>query len=418
MKALVLLAAGKGERIRPFSETRPKPLLPILGEPLICRHLRLALRHASYDRVIVTGSYMIGELREGIRRCGFEAEVIDQGGPDIGTADAIAKAMQAGGPGEYTIIYSDVFMSGEGYELLSRLPSPALLAAEVENPWEYGVLEVRDEVMLRVTEKPAEGEARGNLVFAGALKLSYDVLEVLKSLKPSPRGAYEVTDALNILAAREDVRVGRLKVWRDVGRPWDLLVANRIALDLELREEVKGEVSSLASVEGKVFVEEGAEVKAFAAIEGPAYIARGAEVGPHSHIRPYSVILREAHVGAFTQVKGSLIMEGSKAPHLNYVGDSIIGEHVNLGAGAIAANLRFDEAPVEVTIKGKRVSSGMRKLGAFVGGHAKVGINVSIMPGVKIGSYAWIWPGCVVSRDVETGERYNCWAAYKAPEGG
>ncbi|MCS7107216.1 MAG: sugar phosphate nucleotidyltransferase [Acidilobaceae archaeon] len=417
MRFLVLLAAGKGERLRPLSETRPKPLMPVLGEPLLCRHLRLARQHAEFDRIIVVASYMKEALEKAVRSCGG-GEVVDQGA-ELGTGHAIARSMEHGGPGEYTIVYSDVFMLEEGYRILSNLPSPSLLVAEVDKPWEYGAVEVERGELRRVREKPKEGEEAGNLVFAGALKLDYEVLELLRELRPSPRGEYEVTDALNLLAQRESVAVASLgKGWRDVGRPWDLLLVNRMALEHELRGEVKGEVSPRAEIEGKVYVEEGAEVKAFAVVEGPAFIGRGAEVGPHSHIRPYTVMLEEAHVGAFSQVKASLIMEGSKAPHLNYVGDSVVGEHVNLGAGTITANFRFDGEAVKVNVKGGRVSSDLRKLGAFIGGYAKTGINVSIMPGVKIGSHAWIWPGCVVNRDVERGERYNCWLAYKAPEGG
>ncbi len=101
-------------------------------------------------------------------------------------------------------------------------------------------------------------------------------------------------------------------------------------------------------------------------------------------------------------------MEHARAPHLNYVGDSIIGEHVNLGAGTITANLRFDDKTIRVTLKGKRVDSGRRKLGAIMGGYSKTGINVSLMPGVKVGSHAVIYPGCVVYRDVEPGGVYRC----------
>ncbi len=85
----------------------------------------------------------------------------------------------------------------------------------------------------------------------------------------------------------------------------------------------------------------------------------------------------------------------------------MLGEHVNFGAGTLIANLRFDEQPVKVNVKGKRESSGRKKLGAFVGGYAKTGINVTILPGVKIGAYAWIYPGAVVNRDVGMGEFYR-----------
>ncbi|TRM80035.1 nucleotidyltransferase, partial [Sulfolobus sp. A20-N-F6] len=66
--------------------------------------------------------------------------------------------------------------------------------------------------------------------------------------------------------------------------------------------------------------------------------------------------------------------------------------------------LRFDEKEVKVTIKNERVNSNRKKLGAIVGAHVRTGINVSILPGVKIGAYAWIFPGAVVDRDVQRGE--------------
>lgn len=408
MKILALLAGGRGERLRPFTETRPKPLIPILGEPLLCRHLRLA-RSRTYDKVLVLASHMIEQIVETARRCDERAEIVDQKG-ELGTGDAIRKVMEQGGPGEYTIIYADTFMHKDSYERLLRSPSPAVLAARVERPWEYGAIEARDGLLVRVREKSQEARP-GSPVFAGAVKLSYDHIEAFRRIALSERGEYEATDALNLIASAEDVRVVESDgFWLDVGRPWDILLANALALELEMEGSVKGEVHPSVALEGKVYVAEGAKVGAYTVIEGPAYIGPGAVVGPHSHIRPRSVILSGAHVGAFSQVKASVIMEGAKAPHLNYVGDSVVGEHANLGAGTITANLRFDEREVIVNVKGKRVSSGLKKLGAFIGGYAKTGINVSIMPGVKIGSRALIWPGCVVTRDVEPGESYRCWA--------
>ena len=103
-----------------------------------------------------------------------------------------------------------------------------------------------------------------------------------------------------------------------------------------------------------------------------------------------------------------MFFEDAKAPHLSYVGDSVLGEHVNLGAGTVTANLRFDRKTVKMNVKGRRVDTGRRKLGAIIGGHAQTGINVSLLPGVKIGSYAIVYPGCVVYRDVETRGVYKC----------
>jgi len=100
-------------------------------------------------------------------------------------------------------------------------------------------------------------------------------------------------------------------------------------------------------------------------------------------------------------------MENVHVAHLSYIGDSILCENVNFGAGTITANLRFDDKPVKMMIKDQLVSTGRRKLGAVVGGYVKTGINVSLMPGVKVGSYSWIAPGAVVYRDIPSKKFYR-----------
>ena len=93
-------------------------------------------------------------------------------------------------------------------------------------------------------------------------------------------------------------------------------------------------------------------------------------------------------------------MDGTNVSHLSYVGDSVIGVNCNLGAGTNLANLRFDDKNVKVTIKGERVDSGLRKLGAIFGDNVKTGINTSFNPGVKIGNGTFINAGCVIYEDI------------------
>lgn len=93
------------------------------------------------------------------------------------------------------------------------------------------------------------------------------------------------------------------------------------------------------------------------------------------------------------------------AIHLNFVADSCIGERCNLGAGTKIANLRFDDKNIKMRIKGLAVDTQRRKLGMIMGDDVKTGINVSIHPGVKIGSGAWIGAETLVRRDVDQGER-------------
>jgi len=382
--------------------------MPILGEPLLCRHLRLIGDSYSPGQTVSVVSYMKDRVARAIPRCGRETLLIDQEG-ELGTGHAINIAASTIDADEYLIVYGDIFMDPESYRRIADAPPPALLATRVEKPWEYGVLDVREGTLRGIVEKPPPGEEPSNLIFAGALKLSSEHLEYFRDLKPSPRGEYEATDAILRIAMKEGFNVVEVAgYWRDIGRPWDLLDANLVALQHEAEDRIEGEVHPTALIEGKAYVAPGAVVGPNTVIEGPAYIGPGARLGPHSYLRGGVVVLEGAKIGHATEVKASVLMEHARAPHLNYVGDSVVGEHVNLGAGTITANLRFDDKTIKVTVKGRRVDTGRRKLGAIIGGYAKTGINVSIMPGVKIGSHALIYPGCVVARDVGQGGVYKC----------
>jgi bifunctional UDP-N-acetylglucosamine pyrophosphorylase/glucosamine-1-phosphate N-acetyltransferase len=139
-----------------------------------------------------------------------------------------------------------------------------------------------------------------------------------------------------------------------------------------------------------VVVEEGALVRSGSYIEGPVHIAKGCDIGPNCYIRPSTCLGEGVRVGSAVEVKNSIIMKGTHVPHHNYVGDSIIGERCNLGAGTKVANLRFDDRPVKVTAKGQLMGTGRRKLGVIMGDDVRTGINTMIEPGTVI------WEGTVV----------------------
>ena len=412
MKAAIL-AAGRGERLRPLTETRPKPLLPLLGEPMLCRSLRLALSHPRVEEAVVLAPRGLRgpfEALPCIRDAGDRVRVVEQEKP-LGTGHALRVVAEEAGYDDYLVVYSDVYLARSAWGLVASMKPNTVLLAEVDNPSEYGVALVEDGMVKGFVEKPARGEEPSSLALTGIYALSKEALKMLEVLKPSPRGELELTDVLDKLASEGSLgylELGERGAWRDIGRPWDYLLAARHALESELKPGVEGDVHPTAVIEGRVYIAPGARVRANSVIEGPSYIGPGVEVGPCGHVRPYTILERSSKVGFATEVKASILLEAAKAPHLNYVGDSIVGEHVNLGAGTITANLRFDRASIKMTIKGFRVDTGLRKLGAVIGGYAQTGINVSLMPGVKVGSYARIWPGCRVMRDVPSGSDYRC----------
>jgi len=229
-----------------------------------------------------------------------------------------------------------------------------------------------------------------------------DFLKYVEATKPSVRGEYEVTDSIT-MAISDGVEFTpvEIKEWLDVGYPWDLLKANEYLLSRLGESRIEGEIEEGAVLKGPVVVGEGTVVRAGSYILGPTIIGRNCTIGPNCFIRPSTAIADGCHIGAAVEIKNSIIMSGTKIPHHNYVGDSVIGEKCNFGAGTKIANLRLDRKEIYVSVKGKRIPTGRKKLGAIVGDNVQTGINASINVGAMIGNDVFIAPNALVDGYVE-----------------
>ncbi|MBI5636279.1 glucose-1-phosphate thymidylyltransferase, partial [Candidatus Micrarchaeota archaeon] len=190
--------------------------------------------------------------------------------------------------------------------------------------------------------------------------------------------------------------------WKATNFFWKTLEQkNAFFSSTKFKPAKKGKVETGAVLTGKVFIGKNSLVKNGSRIEGPAFIGENCVVGPGAFIRPYSFISNKCVVGNSSEVKNSLMLSGSAAPHFNYVGDSVVGQNVNLGGGTILANYRFDAKPVKVILAGGlKVSSGTTKLGCFIGANSKTGANVTINPGIIIGKNCLVYPGLVVKKNL------------------
>jgi UDP-N-acetylglucosamine diphosphorylase / glucose-1-phosphate thymidylyltransferase / UDP-N-acetylgalactosamine diphosphorylase / glucosamine-1-phosphate N-acetyltransferase / galactosamine-1-phosphate N-acetyltransferase len=184
------------------------------------------------------------------------------------------------------------------------------------------------------------------------------------------------------------------EAWRglfDEERPW--LVLERLdALVADLVDRREGEVHPSAVLEGVVVLERGASIGPHAYVQGPAWIMRGAAVGHGAMVRGGVLLGPKAKVGHVSEVKRSVLLGGAQAPHFNYVGDSVIGHGVNLGAGVKVANLKVMQSGIVVG----GVATGLRKLGAIVGDGVSVGCNAVLAPGTVIGRDSIVYNGATV----------------------
>ena len=178
-------------------------------------------------------------------------------------------------------------------------------------------------------------------------------------------------------------------------RAWDALgEALATWLQANCRRDLRGTVEDGAFVIGDVTLGEGSVIEPGAYVRGPCWIGRGVEVRHGAYVRGQAIVGDGAVVGHATEVKGSIFLPGAKAGHFAYVGDSILGRDVNLGAGTKLANLRLEGDEVRVRVEGALVPTGLRKLGALLGDRTQTGCNSVTNPGTLLGRDSRVMP-CV-----------------------
>ena len=407
MKA-VLLAAGEGVRLLPITATRPKHLIKVGGKPILQFCLE-AVKNAGIEEAIIVTHYMGDAIRQYFgdgEKLGLHISYVEQKAV-LGTADA-ARVAEPYIDDDFVLVYGDLLFRPDALKKVLCAYQPEKTAAvigvvQVDKPETYGIIELdQTKKVKRVVEKPAAGKAPSNLANAGVYVFSRGIFDKITQTKNSIRGEVELTDAVTLLA-EEGTTVLAAELckddWFDVGRPWDLLDANKWALS-RMELQVLGTVEQGAQLIGPVHVGESARIRSGAYIEGPAFIDEGCDVGPNCFIRPGTTLGKSVRVGNACEIKNSIIMEQTHVGHLSYVGDSILGEKCNLGAGTIIANYRLDAGAVKMMVKDQLVSTGRRKLGAVLGDNVKTGIKSLFMPGVKVGVNSWVGPNFMVERDL------------------
>ncbi len=335
---VALLAAGKGNRLRPATDSIPKPLLPIACSTLLEHNLTLL----NSPEVYVVVCYMKELFLE--YRSKYGVNLVDQGEP-LGTGHAVLK-LEDSVRDDLLLLYSDIYIppgfiefflsEGDEYDHL-------VAAAPVERPWEFGVIEAEGKLLKRIVEKPKRGEEPSNLVVAGVFLLSQSIFDILRGLGPSPRGEIELTSAITEAVKRgERVGIVRMSPWVDAGRREDFLLAQ----ELLLNDMVSGlrRVPEGFKVEGSLIIGRNAEIDG-SNLDGPccldgklidsrvvkAYLQRSEVIG--STIRNSIVMsgsfVRGSLIESSIISKGSSVINSKLSNSINASGTSIEGCEVD-----------------------------------------------------------------------------------------
>ncbi len=412
--AIVILAAGKGERMR---SERPKVMHLLGGRPLLSYSLQNAQTFRPKKTVVVVGR-KADDIRRAFADRGIQWTLQRQ---PLGTAHAVLSAAKSlkGFHGWLLILYGDVpLLKRETLQQMiqrakTEEASMVILTTHLGEPTGYGrvIRDERGQVQRIVEEKEAsDWEKQITEINSGISLVKFDdIQKPLQRVKKSiVKGEYYLTDIIaefvldgkkvvshvvpefeevmgvnsqKELAQADQVLQKRIRdAWMEKGVT--MLHPDSVRIESDVKIEPGVVLHPGVILMGKTKIAKGAEIFAYSVVEA-SVIGEEARIGPFAHLRPGSVVGAEAHVGNFVELKKTKLGPGAKANHLAYLGDAVVGAKSNIGAGTITCN--YDGTSKHQTIIGDRVF---------------VGSDTQFVAPVRIGREAFIGAGTTVTEDV------------------
>lgn len=395
--SLVILAAGRGTRFLPLTETTPKSLIPILNKPALEHNLEGITEYI--QEIVILVGYLGDKIREyfGADFQGIPIKYVEQI-EYKGTGHALDFIKDQVISEQFILMYGDDLYSSDLVKQLIDTKDSCLIGKKVTDWQKYGVFKLdSNSNLVEIVEKPSEFV--GDLVNIGLYKLDRKIFDYYSRIGLSPRGEMEFTDTLTLFAKDYPVKVIQTETgWFPLSYPWDILNVSQ-EKSKQIEDKRDGIIEQGVVIKGRLQLGKGSLIKSGSYLEGNFVIGEDCVIGPNASLRGFAAIGDGSEIGHASQVVRSVVGKNVNMKHLAYIGDSIIGNEVNIAGGVVTANLKHTHTNVKMMINGKLVDSGRTKLGTIVGDGAKLGINTSIYPGRKVDSGCWTLPGEVVKED-------------------
>jgi len=381
MKQAIVLAAGEGQRLRPFTVTRPKAMLSIADKPILQFVVESLVQNGIRSVIFVVGyrKEQVYDYMGSGERFGVDITYVTQE-TQLGTAHALSQVRDMA-EDEFLVLPGDNLIDARTIADFMQIKPEAVLVKRASDPVRYGVVSMDGSEVKDIVEKPKEPES--NMVNTGIYAFTKEIFTFTESV-------LDIPDALNNMIA-EGCTISALETdgtWLDVVYPWDIISLNNAVLR-NIDVSLGGTIESGASIKGKVMVGEGTVVRSGSCIYGPAIIGSGCDIGPSVCIMPATSVGDNVAVSPFTEIK-----------------NSVIGNDVIVGAGCIISDSVIDKGCV---LKGRFTAvggqSGVRingetsliNVGAIMGEDCNVESNVTAQPGVIVGNYCQIQMSKIIS---------------------
>jgi UDP-N-acetylglucosamine diphosphorylase / glucose-1-phosphate thymidylyltransferase / UDP-N-acetylgalactosamine diphosphorylase / glucosamine-1-phosphate N-acetyltransferase / galactosamine-1-phosphate N-acetyltransferase len=374
MKQAVILAAGEGLRLWPFTVNKPKSMLFVAGKPIIQHVIKALSENGIRDLIIIEGykkEYLLDFIGDG-SRFGVSVHYIDQK-QQLGTAHALAQAYGFTDE-EFLVVSGSKFIMPDTITRLIQLNPPAILVRRNSDPGRYGVVSIKNGKLTGITEKPTH--PKSNVINTGIYIFKKEIFDYIGQELGIP-------DVLNKMLERgeEILALDSQGTWQDVVFPWDILDLNSILLD-KLNSEKGGMVESGVTLKGPVCVGKNSLILSNSYVEGPVFIGEGCRIGPSSCILPSTSIADNVVIGPFSEIRNSVIEDDVIISSGSTVHDSVVDKGCLIGSHFSACS---EETEVVINDELHKI-----RMGAMIGEGCKIGNSVTSLAGTIVGNYCQI----------------------------
>jgi glucose-1-phosphate thymidylyltransferase len=336
MKGLIL-SGGAGTRLRPITHTQAKQLVPVANKPILFYGLE-AMREAGIRDIGIIVGGTRREIEEACgngHRFGLNITYIDQAAP-LGLAHAVKISRPFLKESPFVMYLGDNIIKDGIVSLVEefkrRRPNAMILLARVKEPQRFGVAELKQGKVVKLTEKPRK--PKSDLALVGVYMFDHNIFKAARSIKPSWRNELEITDAIQYLIDKKfEVHSHTINGWwKDTGKLEDMLEANGIMLD-NLGTRINGRIDSKSHLIGKLRIEKGAQI-IDSTIRGPVILGKGTKIVNY-YIGPYPSVSYDVTIKN-SEIENSIVLEKSTIENLNHrMEDSLIGKNVYIGASPL-----------------------------------------------------------------------------------
>jgi UDP-N-acetylglucosamine diphosphorylase / glucose-1-phosphate thymidylyltransferase / UDP-N-acetylgalactosamine diphosphorylase / glucosamine-1-phosphate N-acetyltransferase / galactosamine-1-phosphate N-acetyltransferase len=381
MKQAIILAAGEGLRLRPFTVNKPKAMISIAGKPVIQYVLEALAANGIRDIILIVGhqkEQIFDYIGDG-KQFGVEVKYIPQEHL-LGTGHALAQA-EGSTDEEFLVLAGNKLIKAETIAQIVKREPPGILIKSVKDPSGYGMIVLKEGKIAGIVEKPAHPES--NYINTGIYAFNKQLFRYLRSELGLP-------EAINQMLARgENMNVVETdQTWLDIVYPWDILTLNALLLQ-GIKSYQNGTIEAGVHLQGNVLIGQDTLIRSNSYIIGPVVIGKGCEIGPNVCIFSSTSIGDNVTIGSSGEIKNSVIEADVYINSQSLVQDSVIDCGCVIGAQFSAIS---EEADVRIDHEYHRV-----KTGAMLGRSCRIGSAVTAQAGTIIGNYCQIKPLKLVS---------------------